>query len=109
MLFGPVSMPSSSFRYSDFLNEANRAAMHVRVGGQWVQKYARDADPEAPAGGASSNVLDLANWLILQLAEGTWKGKPVIGGDALSQRTCRTRCPRCPGRRSAAAVSTDTA
>ena len=85
VLFGPVGMPSSSFRYSDFLNEANRAAMHVRVGQQWEQKYLRDADPEAPAGGASSNVLDLANWLILQLAGGTWKGKPVIGADALFQ------------------------
>lgn len=85
VLFGPVDMPSSSFRYSDFLNEANQAAMHVRVGTRWVQKYARDADPEAPAGGASSNVLDLANWLILQLAGGTWKGKPVIGDDALSR------------------------
>jgi CubicO group peptidase (beta-lactamase class C family) len=85
VLFGPVGMPSSSFRYSDFLNEANRAAMHVRVGKRWEQKYFRDADPEAPAGGASSNVLDLANWLILQLAGGTWKGKSIIGGDALSQ------------------------
>jgi CubicO group peptidase (beta-lactamase class C family) len=85
VLFGPVDMPSSSFRYSDFLNEANRAAMHVRAGKRWVQKYSRDADPEAPAGGASSNVLDLANWMILQLAGGTWKGKPVIGGDALGQ------------------------
>jgi hypothetical protein len=78
-------MPSSSYRYSDFLNEANRAAMHVRVGKRWEQKYTRDADPEAPAGGASSNVLDLANWMILQLAGGTRKGKPVISGDALSQ------------------------
>ena len=85
VLFGPVNMPSSSFRYRDFLNEANRAAMHVRVGERWVQKYARDADPEAPAGGASSSVLDLANWLILQLAGGTWRGKPVIDGDALGQ------------------------
>ena len=85
VLFGPVNMPSSSFRYRDFRSEANRAAMHVRVGERWVQKYARDADPEAPAGGASSNVLDLANWLILQLAGGTWRGKTVIGSDALGQ------------------------
>jgi CubicO group peptidase (beta-lactamase class C family) len=85
VLFGPVDMPSSSFRYSDFLNEANRAAMHVRVGTQWLQKYTRDADPEAPAGGASSNVLDLANWMIVQLASGTWKGNQVIGADALAQ------------------------
>lgn len=85
VLFGPVDMPSSSFRYSDFVKEANRAAMHVREGKRWVQKYTRDADPEAPAGGASSNVLDLANWMMLLLAGGAWKGKPVIGADALSQ------------------------
>jgi CubicO group peptidase (beta-lactamase class C family) len=85
LLFGPVGMPASSFRYSDFLKEADRAAMHVRVGERWVQKYTRDADSEAPAGGASSNVLDLANWLILQLAGGAWNGNPVIDGDALSQ------------------------
>ena len=85
ILFGPVGMPASSFRYSDFLKEADRAAMHVREGERWVQKYTRDADPEAPAGGASSNVLDLANWLILQLAGGAWNGNQVIGGDALSQ------------------------
>jgi CubicO group peptidase (beta-lactamase class C family) len=85
VLFGPVDMPSSSYRYSDFVNEANRAAMHVRVGTRWVQKYTRDADPEAPAGGASSNVLDMANWMILQLAGGNWKGNQVIDGDTLAE------------------------
>ena len=85
VLFSPLGMTSSSFRYADFLSEADQAAMHVRVGTKWVQKYARDADPEAPAGGASSNVLDLASWLILQLAGGAWNGAPVIGNTALSQ------------------------
>lgn len=85
VLFGPVGMAASSFRYADFLSRANRAEMHVREGKRWVQKYARDADPEAPAGGASSNVLDLASWLILQLAGGSWQGHPVIDGQALSQ------------------------
>jgi hypothetical protein len=54
------------------------------VGKRWEQKFSRHASHEAPAGRASSNVLDLSNWRILQLAGGTWKGKPVIGGDALS-------------------------
>jgi CubicO group peptidase (beta-lactamase class C family) len=83
VLFGPAGMASSSFRNSDFLQRANRAAMHVKAGKRWVQKYTRDADPEAPAGGASSNVLDLAHWLTLQLAEGDWKGRPIIDKDAL--------------------------
>jgi len=83
VLFGPASMPSSSFRNSDFLQHTNRAAMHVKVGKKWVQKYTRDADPEAPAGGATSNVLDLANWLMVQLSDGSFKGRPVIDTDAL--------------------------
>ncbi len=83
LLFGPVSMSSTSFRYADFLKKGDTAAMHVRVGGEWVQKFARDADPEAPAGGASSNVLDLASWMNVLLANGSWKGKPVINADAL--------------------------
>ena len=58
--------------------------MHVKVGDKWEQKYTRDADPEAPAGGASSNVLDMANWLILQLASGAWQGRPLIDETALT-------------------------
>jgi len=90
ILFGPLGMRASSFRYADFLSQADRAAMHVRVGNRWVQKYTRDADPEAPAGGASSNVLDLASWLMLQLAGGAWNGRPLIDAAALAQ----TRLPR---------------
>jgi CubicO group peptidase (beta-lactamase class C family) len=83
VLFRPLGMSATSFRYSDFLAQADRAAMHVRVNGKWYQKYTRNADPEAPAGGASSNVLDLAKWMILKLADGTWRGEPVIDPTAL--------------------------
>ena len=76
-------MTSSSFRYADFERHANRAAMHVLVDGKWLQKYDRDADPEAPAGGASSNVLDMARWMRLLLAEGRWNGRRLIDRDAL--------------------------
>ena len=78
VLFGPVGMSATSYRYSDFAAQANRAAMHVRINGKWYQKYTRNADPEAPAGGASSNVLDLAKWMTLKLANGKWQGRQVI-------------------------------
>lgn len=90
VLFGPVGMQASSFRHSDFLSRQDRTAMHVRVGKRWVQKYSRDADPEAPAGGASSNVLNLADWLMLQLADGVWRGGQLIATGALAQ----THLPR---------------
>jgi len=83
VLFGPLGMSATSYRYSDFVAQPDRAAMHVRINGKWYQKYTRDADPEAPAGGASSNVLDLAKWMMLKLANGTWQGRPVIDPAAL--------------------------
>ena len=55
----------------------------------WVSSGCRSTlgtpTPRPRASGASSNVLDLANWLILQLAGGAWNGNPVIDGDALRQ------------------------
>jgi CubicO group peptidase (beta-lactamase class C family) len=83
VLFGPLGMSATSYRYSDFVAQADRAAMHVRIDGKWYQKYSRDADSEAPAGGASSNVLDLAKWMMLKLANGTWQGRTVIDPAAL--------------------------
>jgi CubicO group peptidase (beta-lactamase class C family) len=83
VLFRPLEMSATSFRHSDFLVHANRAAMHVRVNGKWYQKYTRNADPESPAGGASSNVLDLAKWMTLKLANGIWHSEPVIDPAAL--------------------------
>jgi CubicO group peptidase (beta-lactamase class C family) len=85
VLFGPLAMRNSSFRYSDFARRANRAALHVRIDGRWEQRYQRDADPQAPAGGASSNVLDMARWLRLLLADGRWRGGSLIDTDAFGE------------------------
>ena len=83
VLFRPLGMNASSYRYSAFHRRSNRAAMHVRVNGRWLQKYARNPDPEAPAGGASSNVIDLARWMALTLAGGRWGGRQLISSSAL--------------------------
>lgn len=84
VLFHPLGMSATSFRYADFVRQRNRAAMHVRIDGKWYQKFERDADPQAPAGGASSNVLDLAKWMALRLAGGAGpNGRPLIDGPAL--------------------------
>ncbi|MBO0882647.1 MAG: serine hydrolase [Mycobacterium sp.] len=83
VLFDRIGMSASSFRYSDFISHANRAAMHVQIDGKWYQKFDRNADAEAAAGGASSTVIDLAKWMILRLADGHWRGQPVINADAL--------------------------
>jgi CubicO group peptidase (beta-lactamase class C family) len=83
MLFHPLGMSTASYRHADFVSRPNRSAMHVRVDGVWQQKYARNADPEAPAGGASASIVDLAKWLMLQLAEGAWNGAAFIDPEVL--------------------------
>lgn len=85
VLFKPLGMTSTSYRHADYQKAPNRALIHVPAGDKtWVAKYSRDADAEAPAGGASSTVHDLARWIRLQLANGRLEGKEVIAPDALS-------------------------
>ena len=84
-LYKPLGMSSTSSRYRDFMNQANRAALHVRVDGEWVSFTRRNADAQAPAGGASSTARDMAQWLRLLLADGQHEGRQVIAKDALQQ------------------------
>ncbi|MGY1706221.1 serine hydrolase [Geodermatophilus sp. SYSU D00697] len=84
VLFDPLGMTSTSYRHEDYEAAANRAAIHVPTGdGTWAARYTRDADAEAPAGGASSSVRDLAQWIRLQLGNGVHAGTGVIDPAAL--------------------------
>jgi CubicO group peptidase (beta-lactamase class C family) len=84
-LYKPLRMDSTSSRYSDFAARANRAPGHVLVDGKWVAKYKRDPDAQSPAGGASSSVHDLANWMRLQLNDGKFEGKQLIPTEVLAE------------------------
>jgi CubicO group peptidase (beta-lactamase class C family) len=92
-LFGPLGMTGSSYQHDVYASRPDRALTHVRVGDPaartWQAKYDRDPDAEAPAGGLSSSVRDMAQFIRLQLGAGTVDGKPVIDTEALQQ----TRVP----------------
>ena len=83
VLFDPVGMASTSMRHKDYLNQANRAELHVRIDGQWKPAFKRNPDAQAPAGGASSNVVDLARWLRVSLKGGMLGGQRIIAEEAL--------------------------
>lgn len=83
VLFAPLGMTSSSYRHDDFAARENAAALHVPVKGVWTPGLKRDADAQAPAGGASASARDLAAWMRLELAKGSLDGKPMISADAL--------------------------
>jgi len=82
-LFKPLGMASTSYRYRDYAARGNRASLHVYQQGSFQALGQRDADAQAPAGGVSSNVVDLAEWLKLLLADGQYRGKPLIAPQAL--------------------------
>jgi CubicO group peptidase (beta-lactamase class C family) len=92
-LFKPLGMKSASYRYKDFVAARDRALLHVpdegklamKNKGKWVARYTRDADAQAPAGGASASVRDLAQWLRLLLAGGKFDGEQKIPGAVLAE------------------------
>ncbi|WP_428032879.1 serine hydrolase [Ancylobacter sp.] len=82
-LYRPLGMKSTSSLYADFLKRDNRATLHALVDGRFVARYQRDPDQQSPAGGVTSNVVDLAAWVKLLLANGTQDGQTLIAPAAM--------------------------
>jgi Beta-lactamase/Domain of unknown function (DUF3471) len=76
-------MASTSSRFADFLARPNRAVNHVKVGDNWEPRFQRDPDPQSPAAGVSSSVNDMARWLTMVLANGTYNGQRITSPEAL--------------------------
>jgi CubicO group peptidase (beta-lactamase class C family) len=88
-LYGPLGMRSTSSRFADFMRANDQAWPHVLRNGRWVavdQPF--DPDRESPAGGVTSSVNDLAQWLRLMLADGRHDGHRLVSASALA--TMRT-------------------
>ena len=83
VLFRPLGMASTSYRFADYEARPNRAIGHIHIDGKYEPRYVRDADPEAPAGGASSSVNDMTRWLAMVLANGSYEGKQIVDAKAL--------------------------
>lgn len=83
-LYEPLGMVSTSSSYKDFVNQNNRVTPYQYnvSDGTWVETIEqRNPDEQSPAGGVSSNVIDVAEWMKLILSNGDYKIK--IDTDAL--------------------------
>ncbi len=85
LLYKPLGMRNTSSLYADFIRNPNHASGHVLRRGKWVFEVQRQPDAQSPAGGASSSVKDMAQWMRLYLADGKLDGRQVIPADALRQ------------------------
>jgi CubicO group peptidase (beta-lactamase class C family) len=96
-LFVPLGMTRTSYRHADFLARENRARLHVRnASGEWSAKNDRRPDPQAPAGGASGSIADVARFLRLHLASGRFQGRQVVEPDALAVTYAPHAMPALP-------------
>jgi CubicO group peptidase (beta-lactamase class C family) len=82
-LLRPLGMASTSFRFADYEARQDRAVGHIHVDGKYEPLYVRDADPESPAGGASSSINDMTRWLAMMLANGSHEGQQIVDPKAL--------------------------
>ena len=91
-LYEPLGMSSTSSRHADFIARANRATLHVQRDGEWVTGGDRQPDAQSPAGGVSSSVTDLAQWIRMLLADGAHDGRQLLSPAALKDMVT----PRLP-------------
>jgi CubicO group peptidase (beta-lactamase class C family) len=78
-------MDSTSSRFDDYIGRANRAVPHVPIDGAYVAKYQRQPDAQSPAGGVSSTVNDLAQWMRMVLGNGSVDGTEIVASAALGE------------------------
>ncbi|MCF6765203.1 serine hydrolase [Thiotrichales bacterium 19S3-7] len=92
-LIVPLNMKSTSTTFEDYENTDNRAIGHMLIDGKAIAldnnsknsmlPKPRNPDAQAPAGGVSSNIIDMSQWLILQINEGKYQNKQLVDKNAL--------------------------
>ncbi len=90
-IFNPLGMTSSSTSISDLKNATDVATPHAKLDDKVEIIPWRNIDNIAPAGSINSNVVDMAQWVRLQLGEGVYKGQRLISsGGAKEMHTAQT-------------------
>ncbi|MEQ8786047.1 MAG: serine hydrolase [Pirellulaceae bacterium] len=85
-LFKPLGMKSSGVSHRDWQSSTNFAAAHVVAPDGSLEVVPWDNhDPMGPAGSITSNAVDMAQWLRMQLNEGEVDGRRVLSAEAVRE------------------------
>lgn len=85
-ILNPLGMNSTYFSVNEMLEaSSNYAYPHIEVDGQLRRLKHREISLIGPAGSLCSNVLDIGQWLKLQLNHGNWGGKQLISQATLQE------------------------
>ena len=84
-IFNPLGMTSTSTSIKAFAGATNVATPHSKIDDK-VQAIAwRNIDNIAPAGSINSNVQDMAQWVRLNLGDGTYQKKQVLSPKSIKE------------------------
>lgn len=86
-IFVPLGMNDTGTSIRTLSRSRDVAAPHSKFDGRVVPIPYRNVDNIGPAGSINSNVVDMAQWVRLQLADGTYAGKPLISSAAVKEMT----------------------
>ena len=84
-IFVPLGMTTPARASARLPGSSDVATPHSKFDGQVSPIPYRNIDNIAPAGSINSNVVDMAQWVRLHLAEGTYAGKPLISPAAVKE------------------------
>jgi CubicO group peptidase (beta-lactamase class C family) len=84
-VFMPLGMKTSNTSTNDLKNLDNVATPHAKVDGNVQSIPWRNIDNIAPAGSINSNVLEMAQWVRLQLGDGSYQGNRLISSGAVKE------------------------
>jgi len=84
-IFEPLGMTSSSFSIEDMKAAADHSLPYGEKKDKVEEIPYRNIDTIGPAGSINSNVVDMANWVMLNLNKGKFAGKPVVSEASMTQ------------------------
>ena len=93
-IFAPLGMTHTNTSIRDLVSESDVAWPHAATEHGVVVIPRANADNVAPAGSINSNVLDMAQWLRLHLAGGTYNGQRLLSQRGVEEmRTAQMAIP----------------
>lgn len=84
-IFTPLAMNASNTSIKDLKTSDNVSSPHAKVEDKVEVILWRNIDNVAPAGSINSNVVDVAQWVRLQLGEGTYKNQRLFSSGAAKE------------------------
>lgn len=84
-IFGPLGMNDSNFSVEDSKKAPDFALPYMEKEDKVIEIPFRNIDTVGPAGSINSNVIDMVDWLLLNLNKGKFGEKQIISEESLKE------------------------